>query len=321
MSDPAVLTAIIAASVALTVGVLAQAVAILNQFLAHRLSQRREVEKYYNEVYQKLFAPIVSDAFLYIDMVSNYRRRHDTSLEQEIEVKDRVIGFFKDKLILTSPSLLSSYHDISQYRIADDRGANPSPAELKFMHDLLMEYARSIKNTSLFNDKSLSRHLSPVYRRAILYLLLSFEEFNRIVGYSWQFDRTEYTENTYKSIEKTINDHKKSGEDRYQKQLKIYDKYLMSYEEPQTKEQQKQQEFVLNKITELRNGDKKFHQESRDNAIKDIIGILINRRETRAEAIRSLFELYHSEDAGDDKTIMLEMDPTAQLPGTTEPEG
>lgn len=70
------------------------------------------MQKYYNEVHQNLFAPLIPGVFLYIDMVTNPLRRHDATEEQEIAVKDRVIASAGEKLTYASPRLVSSFHNI-----------------------------------------------------------------------------------------------------------------------------------------------------------------------------------------------------------------
>ncbi len=64
MSNTTIQAAVIAAAVAFVVGVLGQLVSIANQFITHWLTQRRETEKYYNEVYQKLFAANIEDRLI-----------------------------------------------------------------------------------------------------------------------------------------------------------------------------------------------------------------------------------------------------------------
>ena len=203
VSDPTIRAAIIAAAVALVVGLLGQVVSVANQILTHRLTQRRETEKYYNEVYQKLFAPVISDVFLYIDMVTNYRRRHDTTEEQEIEVKDRAIGYIQQNLVYGSPKLLSAYHQIHSHAITDQSGMNPSTPELHLLYEFVQEYERVIKRSSIFSAPNEAEQLAPVYLRLILYLLY-INNLGELAIYNWRFDPRAATRKNYEKIERII---------------------------------------------------------------------------------------------------------------------
>ncbi len=228
MNDPAIQAAIIAGIVALIVAILSQVVSIVNQILTHRLAQRRENEKYYNDVYQKLFAPAISDVFLYIDMVTNFRRGHDTSEEQEIEVKDKAISYIEDHLVYGSPSLVSSYHQIHSWRISDQSALNPSPPELQFLHHFAEEYVHVVKESSIFSGRKEREQLAPIYRRLILFLLY-INGYQSLASHYWKFDESEYTLSNYlkikamlqkqKSLEKKTRSQTNTARYRLQKQL------------------------------------------------------------------------------------------------------
>jgi hypothetical protein len=133
MSNPSVQAAVIAAAVSL-------AVAILTQVVAHSLTQRRETQKFYNEVYQKLLAPVISDVFLYIDLVTNFRRGLGSSPEKELAVKDQAIEAIKPNLMYGSPKLITAYHQIHSAKISDHRGHNPTNAEEYFHYVVAQEF-------------------------------------------------------------------------------------------------------------------------------------------------------------------------------------
>src|SRR6266511_1818998 len=152
MNNVTIQAAIIAAAVALIVAVINQLVSVANQILTHRLTQRRETQKYYNDVYQKLFAPIIADVFLYMDMVSNFRRGHDTSPEIEIKVKDRAIEYIGNNLLYGSPVLITAHRKISSARFKDETGFNPLPIEIFFLLEFVNEYGYVIRQSSIFSD-------------------------------------------------------------------------------------------------------------------------------------------------------------------------
>jgi hypothetical protein len=205
MSNPAVQAAVIAASVALLVGVLTQIVAVVNQVITHRLTQRRETQKYYNEVYQKLYAPTIPHVFLYIDMVTNFRRHHDTTEEVEIEVKNRALAPFRDNILYASPKLVSIYHEIERSRFSDMSGNNPSASELRFLYAFIQEYEHVIRQSSIFSGRREGDELAPVYRRLILYLLY-LNDFALIATHSWRFSKSAYSATDYKKIKAIIDE-------------------------------------------------------------------------------------------------------------------
>src|SRR5690349_15363051 len=103
MSDPAITAALIASGVALLVGLLSSIIALISPILDHRLTRQREAQKYFDEVYKELFAPIIPDVFLYIDMAT--QPMEVPPKERQIEVKDRAIEFIGKRLVHASPKL------------------------------------------------------------------------------------------------------------------------------------------------------------------------------------------------------------------------
>jgi hypothetical protein len=206
-TNPAIQAALIAAAVALGVGVLAQVVSVINQIITHRLTQRRERQKHYNEVYQKLFAPAISDVFLYIDMATAFRRGHDSSPEREVEVKDKAINYIKQNLFYGSPRLISAYHQIESYRFRDQTGFNPSFAELDFLYQFVIEFEYVIKQSSIFDYRSQKEQLSSVYEKMILYILNN-RGHNAIASYSWRFDKNKFNRKNHDIIAYIVSKHK-----------------------------------------------------------------------------------------------------------------
>jgi hypothetical protein len=208
MNNVTIQAAIIAAAVAFVVALLNQIVAIINQILAHRLTLRRENQKYYNEVYQKLFATIIPEVFTYIGMVSNFRRRHDVSEERELAVKDKVIEYIGNNLLYASPKIVTLYHQIDLESTRDESGRNPLPSEIELLHEFVNEYEYVIAKASLYSGRPRYAQTSSIAKYKIWYLLLS-HELENILSYSFWFSNKRYNNRTYTNLYKALKDYEK----------------------------------------------------------------------------------------------------------------
>ena len=61
--------------------------AMVAQWISHRLTIKRENQKYNNEVIQEYILPRLNDVMLYIDTETHFRKGHDV----EVEVKPEEI--------------------------------------------------------------------------------------------------------------------------------------------------------------------------------------------------------------------------------------
>lgn len=206
MTETAIIAAIIAAGAALSVSILNNIITLSNTIISQRLAQRREVQKYYDEVYKELFAPIISDIFLYIDMASIPMGA--PSIEQQIEVKDRSIDFIKGKLVYASPRLMSAYHKIKSSAISDERGGNPTDAEIGFLHDFIEEYIDVIAKTSIYANKNSVKQIHSVNLRLILYLLHK-NDLGDLAKLCYMIEESSFSLKSHRKITSAINNYNK----------------------------------------------------------------------------------------------------------------
>lgn len=196
MNNPTIQAAIIAGTVALVVAVISQVVSVINQILTHRLTIRRENQKYYNEVYQKFYAPIISDVFLYMDMMSNFRRGHDYPPGSEEETLTKILDFVNKNIVYASPTLLSRYHEMISLQFKDERGFYPNEHNIAVLLAFVNEYDHTIKQSSIYNGRPKYIETDAIVRYRVMYLfwyLLSERigclEANEVLSYSFLFDQ------------------------------------------------------------------------------------------------------------------------------------
>lgn len=231
---------------------------------------------------------MISDVFLYIDMVANFRRGHDTTIEREVAVKDRAIAYIQKHLVYASPRLVSSYHQIHSSAISDQRGANPSTAELNFLHDFIREYIDVIERASIFLGKNKREQLSPVYGRLILYYLyVQYEAgvYSNLTSYSWKFDRTAYTPKTYDKLKKIMSEQREASEKMSRKEalrMKELEKSLAG------KDEDERTRLWNQSMEEHRPSQDMAWQESVDGSIRRILDVMIRDKSDRDDVMRWL---------------------------------
>src|SRR5215216_5093398 len=206
-NDVAIQTALIAGAVALIVAIITQTVSVINQILTHRLTQARETQKYYNEIYQMLFAPVVSDAFLYFDMISNFRRGHDTTPEMEREVKNKVIGHIGNNLIYASPHLISAHHEIATQRFKDETGFDPLSSEIRLIAEFIDEYKYTIQHSSIYTGRILNKQVAAIDWYRLLALLLANNQ-EKLLIFSFWFNRDTDINKKIKQLQRIFRDNR-----------------------------------------------------------------------------------------------------------------
>ncbi len=121
------------------------------QYVSHRLSLRREREKYNKEVFQKLFSPIIFEIFGYFDVANAFRKAHDIKFHiDEKEIKNKIYTHIADNMRFATPVLIDEYYDIKRYEYEDDlTGFYPEVREMQFISLFLKEARTVIKKAKL----------------------------------------------------------------------------------------------------------------------------------------------------------------------------
>lgn len=288
LSDPAVQSAMIAAFVAVVVTLVGQGATVYLQRNAHKQTLERETATYYNEVYKKLFAPAISDVFLYVDMVSTFRRGHDTTPEREIAVKDRAMEYIQDNLVYASPKLISAYHHIHSYNISQQSGLNPTTAELEFLYVFIQEYVRVITRSSIYLEPEASQ-LTSVYQRLIVFFLY-INGHKMLASYHWQFSNTAYTKRNYQRIVSLIRKQDVFDAAYSRKRLRNRDRVKQAG-------RGKRQETAENSLMEASinqfNADEREKVEARKATIRKVLTVLMDNKEEREMLLQDFSRNYH----------------------------
>jgi hypothetical protein len=141
-------TVVITASATLIGAFIGAAVA---QYISHRLSLKREREKYYKETFQKLFSPIIFEIFSYIDIKTAFRRENDIKRGVNEEVlKQRIDNHISSNIMFATPVLISHYYNIKRHEFLDDMsGFYAEVLDLEFTALFLKEASRVLKKAGL----------------------------------------------------------------------------------------------------------------------------------------------------------------------------
>lgn len=286
MSNTSERAVVITAIVAIIVAVITQAVAVYNQRLIHKLTQQRETEKYYNEVYQKLFAPAIPNVFLYIDIVANFMRGHDSTPELEIVVKDRAIASIRENLHYASPLLIAMYHHIENSKYSDWSGLNPSRSELVFLYNFVCEYEHVIQRASIFLGRDKEEQLAPVHERMILYLL-HVNRYESMTSFSWTFDRAAYTAKNHRKIAAIL----RKAENEHAALLRQEEAKRKNFKKSvEGKEEDVQNELINQHSSALRVSQDDLGREVVVGTVRGIVKLLISDPDNREMVINSTLE-------------------------------
>ncbi len=140
MDLSAITPALITASVAILVGV-------LNQLW----TTRRELQKYDREVYQKLFAPILLNTYLWIDIHMDTEDKYSYDHHEIDDIKMQIINHIGNNIAYASSKLTMSYQKVNPkakyfwYRDSD----TPRRSEIELVQDFLNDFHKLIAKSRL----------------------------------------------------------------------------------------------------------------------------------------------------------------------------
>jgi hypothetical protein len=181
----------------------------ITQWLSHRFTQSRESQKYYVEVYQKLYAPILTDIFRYIEMRTHFKRGWDTNTIEEQKIYDKILKHISDNLIYASPTLVASYHTMEVQSWESEAGFSPPmqfiPLVVTFINEL--EY---VMNKAGMSSRYSNKENNTLIKYKILYSLWDilmrngqeFESAIDILSVKFFFNESKMSERNYKSLRK-----------------------------------------------------------------------------------------------------------------------
>lgn len=168
--------------------------AVLAQVLSHWFTIRREERKFQREIYERLFAPVIFDAFLFLDASTHFRASDDVIPGSTDKLRDKVVSHVGEHITLASPRLIAAYYDTKRREYIDDDGSGYAYeiADTSFFYTLVDEFARLVRRIGIFERRQ--RKEVAYYRD--LYLIwriaaqLHHSDANRtLLCYKWLFDR------------------------------------------------------------------------------------------------------------------------------------
>ncbi|MFD0694977.1 hypothetical protein ACFQZT_12795 [Paenibacillus sp. GCM10027628] len=128
--------------------------AVIAQIISHWLTKKRENHKYNKEVYQKLYAPILFELYVYLDVRTAFRRVHDIKPGIEIsEIKENILNHINTNLMYATPQIISAFHNVKYYDYHEDLrvGNLQVIAEIELFWCMLDQLFRLNEKTKLFD--------------------------------------------------------------------------------------------------------------------------------------------------------------------------
>jgi len=180
--------------------------AIVAQYFSHRMTIRREGQKYYKEIYQKLYAPILFDVYAYIDIYTHFRRGHDINHDvNEDEIYKKILRHIESNLMYATPKIISNFHAVKQYDYQDDlSGFNYRITELELLEQFLLELRNIARKSNSLDDKGLGQiDRNLIYLRVWAIFTDFFGDSNsaaNALSYKFYYSRRKLTHRTYRKI-------------------------------------------------------------------------------------------------------------------------
>ncbi|HEX8451469.1 MAG TPA: hypothetical protein VF647_05185 [Longimicrobium sp.] len=151
--------------------------AVLAQLLAHVFTVRRERRADARAVYQKLYAPIIFEVFLYLDANRAYDAQDVVSGSAE-RLLERIDVHVADHLSVASPRLIEAYYQTRRHRFLDDdmRGYGQEIALRRFLTVLVEEFLSTARRIGFLG----SDQRRQVERTAMIFTI--WETASRVYG-------------------------------------------------------------------------------------------------------------------------------------------
>lgn len=103
-------------------------------------------------VYEKLYAPVIFDALLYLDAHKMYNAMQDVVEGAPARLINRIDAHVAEHLSLASPRLIAAYYETRRHRFIDDdmRGYRHEFAQRRFLLTLVVEFAEIARRLGFF---------------------------------------------------------------------------------------------------------------------------------------------------------------------------
>lgn len=167
--------------------------AVLAQVLSHLFALRRENRQHLREAYQKLYAPVISDVFLFLEARTHYRPAHDILPGSVEKLLARILSHVGASLTFGSPRLVALYHGVNRYDVIDDdmTGYGKDIAVVTFLFAFVDEYAqvmRKLKAASKAELQAIDRKRDLYHIWKISTELHLSERSEVLLRHSWLLD-------------------------------------------------------------------------------------------------------------------------------------
>ncbi|MFZ2539946.1 MAG: hypothetical protein WAX04_13785 [Oscillospiraceae bacterium] len=186
--------------------------ASIAQIVAHCLTMNRERKKWYRETYQKLFAPIISEVYNFIEIRTHFRKGHD--VEQCVDdnlIKMNIIKHIGGNIMYADPDLINSYQRHSYRKMVPGFRMSSEIYDLELILSFLDNLYSVVKKLRIFDKETIC--ILNKYR--VLYLIwinafYLFEDNGRTIEfmkYKFYFNTEMFTDRYYRKLRKMmIND-------------------------------------------------------------------------------------------------------------------
>ncbi|WP_238883873.1 hypothetical protein [Clostridium sp. YIM B02551] len=182
--------------------------ATIAQYISHRFTNKREKDKYFKEVYQKLFASVFLDIYAYLDISTHFRRRNDIKYNvNENDLLIKVLKSIENNLMYASPKLITYFNNVKKNQYQNDfSDFRYRIDELNLFTVFLEELytkSRKMKLLDSRSKKELVKYMV-LYKVWIIYseYYQNFEEASLLLRYKFYFENKNINYRRYKLLKK-----------------------------------------------------------------------------------------------------------------------
>ncbi|NQX66667.1 hypothetical protein HQN90_11065 [Paenibacillus alba] len=212
MNSNPYIAAIITASAAFVAAVAAQ-------MLSHWLTKKRENHKYNKEVYQKLYAPILFELYVFFDVRTAFRRAHDIKGDVDVnEIKSKIVKHIAANQMYSSPRIISALHRVRHFDYHEDLqvGNLQNIAEIELLWCMLDQLVNLNETTNLFDreNKDILMKYSFHYILWTIISILRGEDAYEILSYKHSLNIDTAIEKFYKGLKKDFKRYRLGQQDK-----------------------------------------------------------------------------------------------------------
>ncbi|MGG1348452.1 hypothetical protein ABE197_17510 [Bacillus subtilis] len=176
--------------------------ACVAQFFSHRLTLKRERKHNQRVIYNELYAPILTEIYLYYDYVTAFRKDLFTKEVNVDKMMNEICDHIGKNLKYASPRIINAYNTLARFDYMEDlSGVGRERSKYELIVEVLNELIK-IAPYDKKNIKEISKYRTCYYLLQIFgFIFYEYGKAELFLSYDFNFKRKKlYNDRTYKRL-------------------------------------------------------------------------------------------------------------------------